>query len=77
MLVSIDIIKCFIEKIGERYGFKKKSECKIERKILTEPSVNKVMETIMAGENDPSTQYPISHVTDEDGAIELFGHSLA
>ena len=30
------------------------------------------METIMAGENDPSTQDPTDNVTDEDSLIELF-----
>ena len=32
------------------------------------------METVMAGENDPSTQGPIGNITDEGGLIELFDH---
>ena len=30
MLVSIDTIKCFLGKIGERYSFKKKPDSQIE-----------------------------------------------
>ena len=37
-----------------------------------ESSVNKVMETIMTGKNDSSTQDPTGNVTYEDGLMELF-----
>ena len=40
--------------------------------ISSEPSVNKVMETIITGKNDSSTQVSIGNVTDEDGLMELF-----
>ena len=56
MSVSIDTIKCFFGIIGEMYSFKKKPDSQREMKISTEPFVNKVMETIMADDNEPSTQ---------------------
>ena len=71
MLVSFDTIKCFAGKIGEKNSFKKKPDGKIEKKILTEPSVNKILETIMADENESSTQDQINNVTDEDNLMEL------
>ena len=51
-------------KIGEKYSFKKKSHSQHDNSISTEPSVNEVMETIMAGKNDPATQDPVGNVTD-------------
>ena len=61
----------FLGKIGEWYSFKKSdSQCK--KTISTETSVNEIMETKKAGENDPSTQDPTANVTYEDGYIELF-----
>ena len=59
-------------KIGQRYSFKKKLDNQHDKTISRKPSVNEVMETIMAGENDPSTQDPIGHVADEDGLMEPF-----
>ena len=46
MSVSIDTIKCFFAKIGERNIFKKKSDSQHENPMSTELSVNEVMETI-------------------------------
>ena len=70
--VSIDTIKWFLGKIGERYRFKKNPESHHENTTSSESSVNKVMEAMMAGDNDPSTQDPVWNVTDEDGLLELF-----
>ena len=72
MLVSIETIRHFWVKIGERYNFKKKLESQHEKTTSSELSVNKVMETMMAGENDPSTQDPVSNITDEHSLVELF-----
>ena len=72
MSVGIDTIKCFLGKLAEKYRFKKKSDSQHENTILMEPSVNEVMQTIMAGENDLATQDPIGNVTDEDALMELF-----
>ena len=69
--VSIDTINSSWE-IRERYSFKMKLDSKHDKTISTEPSVNEVMETIMAGETDPSTQDPIDHVTDENSLMKLF-----
>ena len=57
MLLNSDTIKSFLSKIGERYSFIRKLESQVEKKISTESSVNKVMETIMADENELSI-YP-------------------
>ena len=65
-------LNAFLGNIGGRYSFKKKSESQHEKKTSSESSVNEVIETVMAGENDPSTQGPVSNVTDEDGLMELF-----
>ena len=65
-------IKCFLAKIGERYSFKKKQDSQIKQKTSTESSVNEVMETIMADENEPSTQDPTGNVTDEDSLVGLY-----
>ena len=59
-------------KIGETHSFKKKLESKHEKTTSSESSLNEVMESIIVGENDPSTQDMASNVTDEDGLIELF-----
>ena len=40
-----------------------------ENPISIEPSVNKVMETIMADKNDSSNQAPLGNLTDEDNII--------
>ena len=64
-------LNAFLEKIGEIYSFKK-SHSQHENTISIEPSVNKVMETIMVGEYDPSTKDPLDNVTDKDGLMELF-----
>ena len=72
MSVCFDIIKYFLDKIEESYSFKKKSDSQQEKTTSSESPVNKVMETIMAGENDPSTQNPVGNVTDEDGLMDLF-----
>ena len=48
------------------------SDSQVERKMSTESSVNKVMETIMANVNEPSTQDAISNETYEDRLMELF-----
>ena len=72
MLVSIDTIKCFLDKIGERYSFNKKPDSQVEKKMSPGPSVNEVMETIMKDENEPSTQDQFGNATDEDGLMELF-----
>ena len=69
MLVSIDTLKCFLGKIGEKYSFRKKSESQHEKSTSSESSVNEVM---MAGENNLSTWDPASIVTDGDGLMELF-----
>ena len=66
MSVSIDTNECFWGKIGERYSFKEKLDSQHENPILAELSVNEVMETIMAGKNDPSTWDPTGNVTDKD-----------
>ena len=42
-----------------------------------EPSVNEVMETVMAVENNPSTQDPIGNVADEDDLMNCLTSSLA
>ena len=55
----------------ERYSFKK-PESQHQNTTSSESSVNKVMETVMAGENDPSKQDPVCNITDEDGLMELF-----
>ena len=59
-------------KIGERYSFKRKSDSQHGNQISIEPSINKVMETLMLDKNNPSTQDPICNVTDEDGLMKLF-----
>ena len=73
MSVSIDTFKCFMGKKEERYISMKKPNSQIEKKILTEPSVNEVMETIMADKNKPSTQDPIGNPTDEYGFNQFSG----
>ena len=60
-------------KIGEKYSFKKKLDSQHEKKISTEPSVNEVMEAVIAGENDPSTHNPTGNATYEDDLMELLG----
>ena len=40
MLVSIDTVKCFLCKIGEKYRFKKKLESEHEKTTSPESSVN-------------------------------------
>ena len=60
ILVSNDTIKPFLGHIGERYSFKKKSKNQHEKTTSSESSVNKVMETMTASENDPSTQCYLS-----------------
>ena len=53
------------------YSFKKKLDSQHQNSNSTEPYVNEVMETIMAGKNDPGTQDPIGNVH-EDNIMELF-----
>ena len=72
MSVSIDTMKCFSGKIGEGYSFEKKPESQHGNTTSSESSVNEVMEAVMAGENDPSTQDPVCNVTQEDDVMELF-----
>ena len=72
MLLSIDIIKCFWDKMGERYSFRRKPDSQIEKKILTEPSVNEVIEAIMVDENEHSTQDQTGNARGEDSLMELF-----
>ena len=72
MFVSIESMKCILGKIGQSYSFKKKLERWHGNKPLSESSLNKVMEAIMAGENDPSIQDPVHNTTEEDGVMELF-----
>ena len=76
MLVSIGTIQHILGKTAERYSFKKKSDGQHDETISTEPSVNEVMETIMAGQNDPYTQDPTGHVTDEDCFMNYLTSSL-
>ena len=57
MLLSIDTIKFFFSKIGERYSIKRKLGSQVKNNISTESSVNEVMETITAVE---CTIYPRS-----------------
>ena len=71
MSVSNDPIKCFSGRVGERYSFKKKLDSQHRKTTSSESSVNEVMETIISGENDPSTQDSVGNVTDEDGLIKL------
>ena len=59
-------------KIGERYSFKKKLDSQVEKKISRKSSVDEVMETILADENDPSTSDPLDKTSDKDGLMELF-----
>ena len=59
-------------KIEEKYSFKKKLESQHEKTTSSESSVNEIIKTMLAGENDPSTQDPASNVTDETALIELF-----
>ena len=72
MAVSIDTIKYFLGKMEKRYSFKEKSDSQQENPISTKPSVNKVMEIIIKGENDLSTHDPIGNATDKGGLMELF-----
>ena len=62
MLVSIDAIKHFLGKIGDRYSFKKKLESQHENTTLSDSSVNEVMKAVMTCEDDPSTQDPVCSV---------------
>ena len=72
MSVGIDTIKHFLGKRGEKDSFMKKSESQHENTTSSESSVNKAMETMMTGENDPSIQDPVNNVTNADGLIKLF-----
>ena len=72
MPISIDTIKCFWGRIGDRYSFQKKPESQHDNRASSGSSVNDVMEAKMAGENDPSTQDSVCNVTNEDGLMELF-----
>ena len=62
MPVSNDNIKFFIEKIGERHSFKKKSSNEENPKAL-EPIVNDAMESITTNENYPVSKDLISDET--------------
>ena len=66
MSLSINTIKHFLGKIGEKYSFKKKSNNHGSPKS-PESTVNEVMESITTNENYPASQEPMSNATDEDG----------
>ena len=72
-LVSTDIIKCVLGKIGDRYSFIKKPDSQVEKKNSTESFINEVIEIIMADENEPYTQHLLHNVSHEDGLMKLFG----
>ena len=71
MLVSFDTLNTFWENKRE-VELQEGSRQSIIKYVSSESSVYKVMETIMIDDNEPSTQDPISNVTDEDGLMELF-----
>ena len=72
MSVSIDTIKCFLEKIREKNSFKKKPESQHESRTSSEASVNEVLEAVMSYKDDPSTKDQVCYATDEDGLMEPF-----
>ena len=63
MLAGIDMIKSFWVKIGGKCSSKNKSDSQHESPNPKETSANEVMQTIMAGKNDPPTQDPIGNAT--------------
>ena len=40
LLVGTDTMKCFLEKLGQKYNVMKKSDSQCENPISTEPSIN-------------------------------------
>ena len=59
-------------KTGKRYSFMKKPEGKYKNTTSLELSLNEVMEAVMTGENDFSSQDVVCIVTDEHDLMELF-----
>ena len=72
ILVNIDTIKYFLDKIGERYSFKKKLETQHDSATSSKESVNEVREVVMTHKNNPTTQDSVYNAVDKDGLIKLF-----
>ena len=73
MSVSVNTIKHFLGKLGEKYNLQKKPETQHDSTPLTEESVNEVVQAVMTWENDPSTKDSSHSVVGEDDLMELFG----
>ena len=56
MSISIDTIRHFLEKIGEKYTFKNKPNNQHENPKPSEPTINKVMQGIIINENNPASK---------------------
>ena len=57
--------------IEEKYSFKKKLNNQ-EHPKSPEPTVNEIMKTIEKNMNYPTSEEPISDVTDKDNPMKLF-----
>ena len=71
MSVSIDTIKYFKGKIGEKYSFKKILNNQ-ENPKSPEQTIDEVMETIVTNKNYPASEELINDVTDIDNLMKLF-----
>ena len=70
--VSIDTIKNFLGKLGERDSLQKKLETQHDSAPSSEESANEVMQSVMTLENDPLTQDLSHSVAGEPDLMELF-----
>ena len=71
LLLSINTIKCFYGKMGEKSSFKKKTNNLHESLESPEATVNDIMESITMKENYPTSQEPKSDSTVEDKLISV------